>query len=210
MAHWFPICLALASASCSSLAPRPSPASAEPAVFAQAGGAAVAPALAATRDDALRYGIEVQAYPAGLIPGVHLQWPLSPRDQLTLRLAANLTDREDYGEQDDEEGHGFGGGVGYRRYWAEQRAGWLYGARLDLWSLEIDWTEDPGGPGEESGSTDLLVLQPSVEGGYGWSVGTNWQLEVTLGLGVEINLDEDGRDVGEGLIGLLGCTLVAH
>ena len=33
--------------------------------------------------------------------------------------------------------------------------------------VEIDWVDDPGGPLESRGTTDIVVLQPTVEGGYG-------------------------------------------
>lgn len=159
----------------------------------------------------LGIGVEVQAYPAGVIPGLHLQLPVGLDDGqfLTLRLAANITDRDDFGEQDDEEGSGFGGGVGWRSYLEPGRAGWLIGARVDLWSLDIDWTDDPGQPTEVSGTTELLVLQPTVEAGYGWNLG-GWRVELMAGLGFEINVDEDGRDVGQGPIGLVGVTLVRN
>ena len=105
----------------------------------------------------LRLGVEVQAYPAGVIPGVHARWAIDRSSALTARVAANITDRGDFGEFEDESGEGFGAGVGYRSALEGSLAGdgWLWGARVDLWSLEIDW-EDPG----RTGTTDILVLQP--------------------------------------------------
>ncbi len=154
-------------------------------------------------------GIETQVYPAGVIPGLHAQWELSPNEALTARLAHNFTDRRDFGEHDDEEGGGFGAGLGYRRYLGHSREGWLWGARIDVWDLEIDWEDGGGTPAASSGSTDILVLQPSAELGYGLRLGdSKWRLEWTLGLGAEINIDSDGEDVGEGAILLLGATLV--
>lgn len=148
-------------------------------------------------------GVELQAYPAGLIPGLHVQTPLDELSSLTFRAAANLTDRQDFGEFDNEEGDGFGGGIGYRRYLERGREGWLFGGRVDLWDLEIDW-EDPG---PVTGTTDILVLQPTAEVGYGFRLGEDgWRIELTLGLGAEINIDTDGEDVGEGAILLLGIT----
>lgn len=173
---------------------------AEPHLFDLATGQSVLPSSA--RDFAL--GVEVQAYPAGVIPGLHAEWRLSERSVLTARLAANVTDRRDWGEQDDEEGDGFGGGVGYRYFFGDDLDGWLVGARVDLWDLEIDWRDD--NPAAE-GTTDLIVLQPTVEAGYAWRLpDSRWRIDATVSLGAEINVDEDGRDVGEGAIVLGGLT----
>lgn len=150
-------------------------------------------------------GVEFQAYPAGIIPGIHVQVPLDEYGSLTGRFAANITDRQDFGEFDNEEGEGFGGGIGYRRYLETGQTGWLYGGRIDIWSLEIDF-EDSGGP---TGTSDIIVLQPTAEVGYGFRLGEgSWRLEVALGVGAEINVDTDGEDVGEGAIVLLGVTLL--
>lgn len=168
-----------------------------------------AAALAACASRPPAPGFEVQAYPAGVIPGVHAQWELDESSALTARVAGNFTDRQDFGEHDDERGGGFGAGLGYRRYLGSSREGWLWGARVDLWRLGIDWVDDPGTALRRSGSTDITVLQPSFELGYGMRLGeSDWRVEWTLGLGAEINIDTDGEDVGEGAILLLGATLV--
>jgi hypothetical protein len=98
--------------------------------------------------------------------------PVSGRDVVTISLGANVTDRQDFGEHDDEEGSGAGLGVGYRRFAGEQLDGWFYNARVDLWALSIDWRDEPGA----RGTSDVLVLQPSVEGGYGFRLGARWRL----------------------------------
>lgn len=150
------------------------------------------------------FGFELQAYPAGVVPGAQARWRLDEDDAVFVRAAANLTDRRDFGEHDDESGAGFGLGAGWRRAAGGDLAadGWHYGARLDLWSLSIDW-EDPG---PRTGTTDVLVLQPTAEFGYGWSTAGGSRLELTAALGAEINVDTDGEDVGEGAILLLGLT----
>jgi len=195
----FALCAALLAA-CS--APRPSaqPSPVRAAQYDPNYGGAGADGLGP-----LQLGLEVQAYPAGVIPGVHARWALDRSSALTARVAANITDRGDFGEFEDESGEGFGAGVGYRRALEGSLAsdGWLWGARVDLWSLEIDW-EDPG----RSGTTDILVLQPTVEFGYGWALGSGGRLELVAGAGAEINVDTDGEDVGEGAIGLLGLTWI--
>lgn len=150
-------------------------------------------------------GFEAQAYPAGVITAARAEFPLGAHDALTARLAWNETDRQDFGEHDDERGGGGGGGIGWRRYFGAQRDGWLVGGRVDLWALEIDWEDES--PASE-GRTDVLVLQPSAEAGYAWRLGdSRWRLELTASLGVEINFDTDGEDVGEGVIGLAGFAV---
>ena len=126
-------------------------------------------------DDAPRrataLGAELQAYPAGIIPGIHAQFPTNEHGSVTARLAANITDRQDFGEHDDETGEGFGGGVGYRHHFGENGTGWLLGARVDLWFLEIDW-EDAGGA--RTGTTDVDTSGEDVGEGAIFLVGLTW------------------------------------
>jgi len=157
----------------------------------------------------MRYGPEVQAYPTGIIPGIQVQYPIFPREVVFTRFAANLTDRQGYGEHDNEEGDGAGFGVGWRKYQHNDKSGWLWGLRADLWSLNIDWRQDSGPGAPRSGSTDVLVLQPTIEGGYSWLLGDGtWSFDLSSGLGAEINLDEDGEAVGDGVIFLLGFSFL--
>jgi hypothetical protein len=172
--------------------------------------ASTAPALkpAAARHERWAFGVDVQAYPAGAIVAVETRRPVSERGELGLRAGYNLTQRGDFGEHDDEDGGGPGVGVGYRHLFAPRGTdGWLTGARVDLWSLDIDWEDDPSGsaPAGREGSTDVLVLQPTAELGYGWWLGRG-RVELVLAVGAEINVDTDGEDVGEGAIALLGFT----
>ncbi len=153
-------------------------------------------------------GSELRAYPAGVIPAVYGELPLSSHELATLELAANLTDREDFGKHDEEEGDGFGGGVGYRHFFGEELGGWFMGARVDLWSLEIDWRDKLGTPKKRRGSTDILVLQPTFEVGYGFLLDRRVRLNVFGAAGAEINVSTHGEHVGEGAIGLLGLSLV--
>ena len=143
--------------------------------------------------------LELQAYPAGLITTLALRFDMGLSDQTSLRAGFNKADRQDYGEHDDESGGGPGGGIGYRHFLEQRDRGAFYGARLDLWSLGIDWRE-----GGQRGSTDALVLQPTAEVGYSWPQGSGWQLDLNLAFGFEINVRTRGESVGEGPIFLLG------
>ena len=53
------------------------------------------------------------------------------------------------------------------------------------------------------------MLQPAIEGGYGWNVGSG-RVELTATVGAEINIHTNGEDVGEGAIGLLGVTYMIN
>lgn len=162
-------------------------------------------ACASTTDRAV--GLEFQAYPAGVVSGLRAERALGVRDLLFARVAWNDTDRRDFGEHDDERGGGPGGGVGWSRFLRADRTGWRYGARVDLWDLEIDWRDRA--PAQRSGATEVLVLQPALELGYRWRIPNSaWLVDLTASVGLELNLDTSGEDVGEGPIGLIGLSVV--
>ncbi len=153
------------------------------------------------------FGPEVQIYPAGIIAGVQGRSVIDDASEVTFRVAYNTTDRQDFGEHDDETGGGPGFGMGWRRYFGPDHTEWLLGGRIDFWFLEIDWEDDPPAS-VQKGSTDVIVLQPTVEGGYTFALDGGWRFDLTLSVGAEINIEEDGDDVGEGAIGLLGFSFV--
>ena len=152
-------------------------------------------------------GAELQAYPAGVISTVHAGLSECGEAELRLHAGWNETDREDWGDHHDEQGGGPGLGFSGRRYFGEGLDGWFIGARADLWFLEIDWIQNPGTPLARSGDSDVIVLQPTVFGGYRWALGDAWALELSVAGGAEINVHTSGEDVGEGAIGLLGLSL---
>lgn len=152
-------------------------------------------------------GPEVQLYPAGLIIGAHVQHPITARDSFTWRVAGNFTERGDYGEHDDESGAGYGAGIGWRHIIPDGGPGdgWVLGARLDVWDLEVDWKDrNP----TRRGTTDTLVIQPTIEGGYRFDLGSGWRAQLTSAIGAEINTDVQGEDIGEGAILLVGLTFL--
>ncbi len=147
-------------------------------------------------------GLEVQGYPAGGIFTAQLEAGRGARWALLVSGGVNLTDRGDFGEHDDEEGEGGGGGIALRYHPRGSGRGWFVGARADLWRLSIDWT-DPG----RSGNTKVTVLQPTGLAGYRFPVGGGMVLDVSAALGAEINVRTNGEDVGDGAIVLLGVAL---
>lgn len=152
---------------------------------------------------ALGWGTEVELYPAGAVVAASAGSPVSERAVVFGRAGYNLTDRRDYGEHEDESGGGPGFGVGYRRWLGDGYRGWFWGARADLWFLEIDWEEAGGTP---SGTSDVVVFQPVGQGGYTWPLDGGFRLDLSASLGAEINVDTSGEDVGEGAILLVGLT----
>ena len=162
-------------------------------------------AQSATRNRAL--GLALQAYPAGIIVAGRASFPIRSRSTLTVYGGYNLTDRQDFGEHDNEEGGGPGFGVAWHRYLRARYQGLRFGLRTDLWFLEIDWDDDAG---PRSGTTDITVLQPTGQVGYSRTVSQGrLLLEATVSLGLEINIDTQGEPVGEGAI-LLGGISIAY
>jgi hypothetical protein len=92
-------------------------------------------------------GLELQAYPTGVVTSVGAKVPLEKDGRfLTFRVGYNEADR------DDEKGGGPGISAGWRRSFSNSERGWFAGARADLWFLEIDWIDLPGTPGQTSGA----------------------------------------------------------
>lgn len=144
-------------------------------------------------------GLELQAYPAGVIPGITGEYSLNNASSLVFRLGANLADRKDFsGLNDHEKGWGPGGTIGYRYYF--ENSGWYLGGRTDLWWMNIQWNDASDTP--TSGTTQIGVLQPTIEGGYCFSSNV-WKLGVGTSQGFEINVISKGADVGQGFISLV-------
>jgi len=149
-------------------------------------------------------GLELSAYPAGVISVARLTVPIASTWSMEATAGLNITNRGDYGEHDNEEGEGPGAGIGIR--WSEREpSAWFLGARVEVWRLTIDWRDDPALTGE----TEVTVLQPTLRGGHGWNLGAGrFRFEVGGALGVEINASTTGEPVGEGAIVLGGLALL--
>ncbi len=166
-------------------------------------------ATTAQNDKTIDIGVEVQAYPTGLIPGLHFEFGLNGKNAILGRIGYNIVDHRDLGVQDDETGGGFGFSVGYRRYFKADRQGFFVGARTDLWFNTIDWIESPNSPNEIRGQTEVNVLQPTAEAGYVINLKKKgWHFVPNIAFGAEININTEGRPVGEGAIVLLGFTFL--
>ncbi len=155
----------------------------------------------------LELGVEIQAYPTGLIPGIHIEYGLTEQSGLQGRIGYNIVRHRDLGEHEDERGGGFGGTLGYRYYFKPSRTGIMLGFRSDLWRNEIDWKDNIGAIDEIIGKTKVTVLQPTAELGYVFLLNNGLIFLPTISLGAEINIETDGADVGQGAIILLGVTV---
>ena len=159
-------------------------------------------------------GIEIQAYPAGFIPGLYLTIPVHNTLNFTSRVAYNFTDRRDWGEHLNEEGGGFGLSAGI-----ERRNLFLNNVSLilrsDLWFMEIDWQDPlyncvdvcPDAALLTSGSSSVLVAQPTIALAYQMFIVGNSFIKPTVSFGWEINLRTEGENVGQGAILLAGFQI---
>lgn len=152
-------------------------------------------------------GIEIQQYPTGFLLGIRSEVGLSPHNALDLRLGYNLLDHQDFGVHESEIGGGFGGSVGYRHYFKSNNRGFFLGIRTDLWWNEVDWKDNIGTADELSGTTNIIVLQPTAIGGYRHLLNDHWVVAPTLAFGAEFNMKTKGAAVGEGPIFLWGINL---
>lgn len=158
--------------------------------------------------------LETQAYPAGIIPGVRFDFNIGNNSYLTSRIGYNFTDRQDFGKNDNEEGGGPGFGIGYVRsdFISSDLSVHI---RTDLWFMDIDWrdsqticgTVSPCFEQDINGTSEIIILQPTVGIEYMIPSSTNLFLKPSLSFGYEINIKTKGREVGEGAILLIGLSL---
>lgn len=155
-------------------------------------------------------GIELQAYPAGFIPGLKFTRFFSPKDAVTIRIGYQFINHQDFGVQDNETGNGFGGTLGYRRYFSTKSKRLFAGVRCDLWQNKIDWIDyDGAGPGIlAAGTSNVTVLQPTAEIGYEFQLASERiYFAPAIGFGYEVNIKTEGAATGQGAIFLLGFTI---
>jgi hypothetical protein len=61
----------------------------------------------------------------------------------------------------NEEGNGWGGGLGYRYHFSVIPKRFFIGAKVNLWNMKIHWNML-----DREEETKLLVIQPAIETGY--------------------------------------------
>ena len=150
-------------------------------------------------------GAEIQGYPAGFIVGIRSDYNWKHHQSINMRLGYNFAYHRDLGVHENEEGGGPGFSFGYTYYFGENHKGFHLGVRGDIWHNTIDWMDNIGTVDEVSGSTEIIVLQPTLVGGYQFLMANDhFVLTPQLGFGWEINVNQNGEDVGEGAIFLFG------
>lgn len=147
------------------------------------------------------FGIELQAYPTGIIPGFRIERYINTKASMNLRLGYQLFNHRDLGVQENEEGSGFGASLAYRRFFKLDHKGLSLALRTDVWFNIIDWET-----GTQSGSTDITVIQPTLMGEYAFRTDSNLIITPSLSFGWEWNVATEGEPTGEGAILLIGCT----
>lgn len=158
-------------------------------------------------------GIEYQIYPAGMMFGVHAASNFAEHHGIQIRAGYNKANRKDFSPYNDyENGGGLGLTLGYRYYFGKNKSynGLFAGLRTDLWNLKINWKdnlEDTNTLNDTQGTTDILVLQPTLEIGYRFNFANErWFVAPTIANGFEINIKTKGEEVGQGFISLLGVS----
>ena len=154
-------------------------------------------------------GTELQWYPAGWISGIVSNFFISPKHIINVRAAFNIADRYNWsGLNDDERGTGYGGSIGYRYKLKAKKSSIFIGTRGDLFRTKINWRNKLNTPQETSGSTIIIVYQPSLETGY-WFLSKNkkWSFVAAGGIGQEVNIKTIGKAVGQGGMWLLSCSV---
>lgn len=154
------------------------------------------------------FAVNGQIYPAGFISTLSAQKSIGPQSLIGVRIGHNLLRHGNLGMQDNERGYGFGFSLDYTHYLKKSHISkWYATLKNDIWFNSVDWKNNLGQPSETSGNTDIIVVQPTLEIGYSFINNKNFFIRPNLAFGIEINVDTQGEDVGEGMIGLLGVSL---
>lgn len=152
-------------------------------------------------DKSYEIGLELQAYPTGIIPGIRLEKYINARSSINLRLGYQIIDHRDLGVHDNEEGSGYGASIAYRRFFSSSNKGLSLALRTDLWFNEIDWQDELS-----SGTSNITVVQPTLMAEYSFRPNPKISITPSLSFGWEWNVSTDGEPTGEGAIVLVGCT----
>ena len=152
-------------------------------------------------------GAEHQFYPTGMISSLNLQVHYPTLWYLETRAGYNHIRHGDAGIHQDEQGYGFGGGLGLGRKWLVGKQTIRTLLRSDFWRNQIDWRDHINTEEEVSGLSKIWVWQPTLMIGYEWQLNQILVLP-TVSFGAEINVDTQGSEVGEGLILLVGVKVL--
>lgn len=147
-------------------------------------------------------GITIQWYPAGIITILNTELFAGNKSSMLFRLGANFIDRRNYSPyNDNEKGKGFGGTLGYRRYFYRKYGCFIAGFNTDIWNTWINWKNNIEQANQTQGRTYTLVIQPWIEAGYFVNINKSpFQIGLSTGFGRELNIITNGKAVGQGWI----------
>ena len=151
--------------------------------------------------------INIQVYPTGIIPGIQVDHFISDNKVILLRLGYQFIDHRDLGVHDDETGDGYGFTVGFRKYKAQQNSKLFFSLKSDVWFNTIDWFDDLDSGERVTGTTDITVIQPTIEVCYQLLSDSGFFISPTLSFGAEWNVSTRGEPTGQGAIILVGVQL---
>ena len=152
-------------------------------------------------------GLGLQAYPTGFMPGLQFEHPLSAHGLLHLRVGLNIFDHKDLGKHEEEIGSGYGGSLGYKHFFNDKATKWSLMLKTDVCFNSVDWRDGfdlPSAP--EKGTTDITVLQPTLELGYTMMLTEQLYFTPSAAFGLEWNVQTEGEPTGEGPIVLVGVA----
>ena len=163
--------------------------------------------LFSQNDKSSYLGLEIQAYPTGIIPGIRYEKNISEYSSVHFRLGYQWIRHRDLGMHDDERGIGYGFSIGYKQYFRSEYTGFSFSLRNDIWWNKIDWTTTELSPDPITGTTKVTVLQPTLLSEYSIRLNSGCTFIPSLGFGYEWNVRTDGEATGEGAIILIGISL---
>lgn len=161
-----------------------------------------------SKSNPLFAGAELLWYPAGFITGATAGYYVAPKHFISAGIGIDIANRKDFGKNDDEKGTGFGGSLGYRYVFTPNKSSFFLGARVDLWTMKVNWKDKVGTPQAINGTTKITIFQPTATVGY-WVKPKNSRFNFlfSAGGGAEINIKTNGKDVGEGGMWLVGTVI---
>lgn len=148
----------------------------------------------------------VQVYPTGIITQLALDKAVGEQSFIGLRAGSNVFQHRDLGVHDDEKGQGFGFTPSYTYYFNKNRKQWNISVKNDVWWSSVDWYDMVNNEMIE-GSSEIVVLQPTVDIGYSFIVGDSFVLVPSLAGGWEWNVKTTGEPTGEGPIILVALKI---